>query len=189
MKALTVITTNDGKFREFTDALSVSDIRIQRLNARYPEIQADSLEEVVVFGMQWLNGKADPPFVIDDSGLFIEGLKGFPGVYSSHAYRTVGNDGILKLMEGISDRKAVFMTVIGLFSNGKARTFKGACHGNIAYAARGNGGFGFDPIFCPAGSSRTFAEFSVSEKNEISHRGIALRKLKQTLIRDNEEQA
>jgi XTP/dITP diphosphohydrolase len=187
VKRLLVVTTNDGKFREFLEVLSSPEIIITRLNREYPEIQADSLEEVVEFGAHWLKGKARTPFVIDDSGLFIGGLRGFPGVYSSHAYKTVGNEGILRLMEGRTNRKAYFKTVIGLFNGGNLRIFVGTRRGSITETPRGSNGFGFDPIFCPSGSGRTFAEMTTSEKNEISHRGIALRKLKRSLALDAEK--
>ena len=75
---------------------------LEHLKTSYPEIQAESLEETIVPGLEWLVSKFDRPVMIDDSGLFIDALKGFPGVYSSYAFRTLGCEGILRLMEGLA---------------------------------------------------------------------------------------
>ena len=179
---LKFITTNEGKFSEFNDALSGADVNLERLNMSYPEIQAESLEGVIAFGMQWLDKKVHGPYVIDDSGLFISELNGFPGVYSAFAFRALGNAGILRLMGGMRNRKAIFRTVIGLSINGHHSTLDGECEGTITATERGESGFGFDPIFRPSDSTMTFAEMNIGEKNALSHRGAALRKLKNTLL-------
>ncbi len=142
------------------------------LNIGYPEIQADTLEEVVEHALDELKGYA--PLVIDDSGLFIDALKGFPGVYSSYVMRTLGCAGILKLMDGTENRNARFECIIGCMdAGGDTRIFKGTVHGDIAPEARGKQGFGYDPVFIPWDYHKTFAEMSTKEKNGISHRGRA----------------
>ena len=181
MNTLKVITTNEGKFTEFGSALADIGLNLERVNIAYPEIQADTLGEVVTFGMQWLNRKLSKPYVIDDSGLFIGGLGGFPGVYSSYAYRTLGNAGILALMDATGDRSAVFRTVIGLSSDKGHFLFEGECAGSITREQTGTRGFGFDPIFKPSGSAMTFGQMATGEKNAVSHRGAALKKLKDAL--------
>ncbi len=174
MRRLQVITTNDGKFAEFSQALSAAVQELTRLDMPYPEVQADSLEEVVRFGMEWLSSRLEGSFVIDDSGLFIDSLGGFPGVYSSYAFRTLGMRGILKLLQGVPGRGATFKTVLGLYHNGTAALFQGECRGRISTSPEGDGGFGYDPVFIPVGEERSFAEMTPSEKNGVSHRGRAV---------------
>jgi XTP/dITP diphosphohydrolase len=114
--------------------------------------------------------------MIDDSGLFINALKGFPGVYSAYGQKTVGNKGILKLMDGVEDRTAVFKCCIGCMIGEERIIVTGTCHGYILFEEKGDGGFGYDPIFTPDGD-RSFAEIPVEEKNAISHRGNATKLL------------
>ncbi|WP_297510145.1 XTP/dITP diphosphatase [Thermococcus sp.] len=171
---LAFITSNPGKVEEARKYFRPLGVEVYQLHFEYPEIQADTLEEVAEYGARWLAKKLDEPFFLDDSGLFIEALKGFPGVYSAYVYRTLGIKGILKLMEGISDRRAYFKSVIAYW-DGELHIFTGRVDGEITTEARGKGGFGFDPIFRPAGFDKTFAEMTTEEKNVISHRGRALK--------------
>ncbi len=170
---LQFITTNEGKFREVATVLAAHGVDLSRLDVRYPEVQADTLEEVVSFGLEWLTRRHGGDMMVDDSGLFVEALGGFPGVYSAYVYRTLGTAGILKLLLEGEDRRARFMTVLGLQRGGRKVVLRGECGGTIGHATRGKGGFGFDPIFIPEGHDRTFAEMSVEEKNAVSHRGRA----------------
>ncbi|MDK2870545.1 MAG: XTP/dITP diphosphohydrolase [Pyrococcus sp.] len=175
------ITSNDGKVREAKKFLEPLGINVIKKPLEYPEIQADTLEDVVVFGLNWLKDKVDKPFIIEDSGLFIEALNGFPGVYSAYVYKTIGLDGILKLMEGIENRKAYFKSVIG-FYDGEIHLFVGEVRGRISNEKRGSHGFGYDPIFVPDGFDKTFAEMSTEEKNSVSHRGKALKEFYSWMI-------
>jgi XTP/dITP diphosphohydrolase len=166
---------------------------------RYPEIQSDTLEEVARFGVDWLvshtllppdpdeNGfSPDRPFILDDSGLFVDALGGFPGVYSAYVHRTLGYEAILTLLSDLrspAHRGAVFSTVIGLHTKEAGTTlFRGDCRGTIAADADGSGGFGYDPIFVPEGSSCTFARMDMSQKDRVSHRGKAFRMLFEHLL-------
>ena len=176
------ITTNKGKWREFQEELNKYEM--ERISMEYPEIQADSLKEVALYGLQYLAKKIDGIFMIEDSGLFIKALKGFPGVYSSYVFKTIGNEGILKIMQGVEERKASFHSLIALY-DGKEHFFEGICNGRIANEQRGKGGFGYDPIFIPNGCKKTFAEMETKEKNKYSHRGKAIRKLKNYLKTSN----
>lgn len=170
------VTTNAGKFREVFQILDGHGLKIERIDRAYPELQADTLEEVVAYALDELGADLDD-FFVDDSGLFVEGLHGFPGPYSSHAFRKIGIAGMTCLLHGVSDRRARFETVLGLRRQGETRILKGECRGTIAEEARGYGGFGFDPIFVPEGHAKTLAEMTTDEKNAISHRGIAARAL------------
>jgi len=147
---------------------------LKRIPGAYKEIQADSLEEVVKDALNTINS-IDNGVFIEDAGLFIKALNGFPGVYSSYIENTIGNDGILKLMKDVNDRKAVFKSVIG-FKGSDIKIFEGEVKGEIALESRGTKGFGYDPIFIPEGHKKTFAE-DFELKSRISHRKRALEKL------------
>jgi len=170
------ITGNRHKYEEAKVILG----EIKMLSVAYPEIQADNLEEVVIYGMDYLKNKIDGNFFIEDSGLFIKSLRGFPGVFSSYVFKTIGNEGILKLMGGERHREATFISVVAYY-NGKTHIFKGECKGKIAEKIKGDKGFGYDPIFIPEGSEKTFGEMETEEKNKYSHRGRAIRKLRKYL--------
>ena len=175
-KELIVITSNQGKFMEIARELSKLKIRAVQKKFPYPEIQADALEDVVNFGLEYLLGKLDKPFIIDDSGLFIHSLHGFPGVYSHFIYDALGKHKVLELLCGHDQRKAHFETAIGYVDqNQKKHLFTGRCDGAIGKISKGSFGFGYDPIFIPEGQERTFAQMSPMEKNQISHRGKATR--------------
>lgn len=167
------MTSNEGKFREVSRLLKARGLALERLDVRYPEVQADTLDEVVTAALDWLGPQYGDGLLVDDSGLFVHRLGGFPGVYSSYVYRALGCGGVLKLLEGVGDRAALFETCMGLRQDGKNHLLHGRCPGALATEERGTGGFGFDPIFLPEGHTRTFAEMSVEEKNTVSHRGRA----------------
>ena len=118
----------------------------------------------------------------DDSGLEIDALNGEPGIYSARYAGTHGDhpaniNKVLKSLDGNSNRRARFCTVISLMWEGNEHFFEGTVEGTIRTERSGNGGFGYDPIFEPAGYNITFAEMSMEEKNSISHRGRAMEKL------------
>ena len=178
MREIYFVTGNKGKLLEAQKKFSDLDIKIIQKDIGYPEIQADTLEEVAEFGVKHVAEKLDTTFILEDAGLFIDALKGFPGVYSAYIYKTIGFNGILKLMKDVNDRGAIFRSVYAYKEPDSAtRFFIGECRGVIAIKDRGSNGFGFDPIFIPDGSTRTFAEMSTEEKNSFSHRGKALEKL------------
>lgn len=118
----------------------------------------------------------------DDSGLEIEALNGEPGVFSAryageHGNHAANIDKTLTALKNITNRKANFRTVISLIWNGEEHFFEGIVNGTIRRERSGNEGFGYDPIFQPDGCDKTFAEMSLSEKNKISHRAIAMARL------------
>ncbi|MCW3102483.1 MAG: deoxyribonucleotide triphosphate pyrophosphatase [Bacteroidetes bacterium] len=118
----------------------------------------------------------------DDTGLEVEALDGRPGVYSARYAGEEKNAGlnmdkILAELNGISNRKARFKTVVSLVIDGKERQFEGLVNGVILHEKRGGKGFGYDPIFQPDGHTRSFAEMGLEEKNKISHRALAVNKL------------
>lgn len=179
-RMIRILTGNAGKFREIKAHLEGEDITVVQDASEFVEVQCDTLEEVVLYGLEEHVARKgeDGTVMKDDSGLFIDALGGFPGVYSSYALRTISNRGLLKLMEGERDRRATFKTAIGLFEPGSGISiFRGEVAGTITHEERGKLGFGFDPIFLPEGEDRTFAEMTVEDKNSMSHRIRALRSL------------
>ncbi|WP_345949364.1 MULTISPECIES: non-canonical purine NTP diphosphatase [unclassified Mucilaginibacter] len=118
----------------------------------------------------------------DDSGLEIEALNNEPGVYSAryagqHGQHEANINKVLQNLQGVTNRRACFRTVISLIWNGEEHFFEGTINGNIRQEKAGAEGFGYDPIFEPDGYNITFAEMSMAEKNRISHRAIAMEKL------------
>jgi XTP/dITP diphosphohydrolase len=177
---LKIITSNPGKVVEYREALSSFSVDIEHVKMPYDEIQASGLKDVVRHGMTSLRTAGMKDFIIDDSGLFVNALNGFPGVYSSYVLKTIGNAGMLKLMENAKERKANFQCCVGCNVNGKDIVVTGRCDGVILENENGTGGFGYDPIFSTDGK-RSFAEMPIPEKNEISHRGNAVRLLMEEL--------
>ncbi|MBM3169597.1 MAG: RdgB/HAM1 family non-canonical purine NTP pyrophosphatase [Bacteroidetes bacterium] len=118
----------------------------------------------------------------DDTGLEVAALNGAPGVYSGRFAGEPRSDVrnvklLLEKMQGQENRSARFRTVIALIINGKEYQFDGIAEGKITHISSGEGGFGYDPVFQPKGEERTFAMLSIQEKNEISHRGKAIKAL------------
>lgn len=182
-----MVTSNQGKLREFRSALLPLGHEVVHSSEDCDEIQADTLQEVVLSCLQQLKEKGLKDFVIDDSGLFVHALKGFPGVYSSYALRTIRLDGVLRLLDDEDDRSAHFECCIGASIGGEEFTVTGRCDGALALLPSGNGGFGFDPLFVPSGYAQTFAEISIGEKNRISHRGKAVQAFSAELRRRFDE--
>ncbi len=171
-------TGNPGKLEEVKAKFASLDFEVEQLEDEYPEIQTDTLEDVVAEGLKWLYERHKLPIIIDDSGLFIEALGGFPGVYSAYVFKTLGSDGILKQMEGLENRRAEFRCCAGYIdANGLVIIKTGYSQGYIIHETRGTGGFGYDPIFMPYEHEQTFAELDMETKNTISHRGRAFEAL------------
>ncbi len=180
MRSLYFITGNKGKFSEAKKKFSELNIKIIQRDLGYPEIQADSLEDVARFGADDIQKRFNKPFFLEDAGLFIDSLNGFPGVYSAYVFYKIGCSGILKLMEGLEDdtRKASFRSVIAYKEPDRDPVlFIGESYGVISKKPKGENGFGYDPIFIPEKGIKTFAQMETEEKNQYSHRGKSLIKL------------
>lgn len=129
----------------------------------------------------------DIPVFADDSGLEVEALNNEPGVNSAYyaglpRNHEANNQKLLRELSGKPNRNARFVTVITLIDKGQIHYFEGEVKGTIATALSGKSGFGYDPLFIPDGHTQTFAEFTAEEKNAISHRGRAVRKLIEFLM-------
>lgn len=143
---------------------------------------ADTLEGNALQKARYIKDKFGYDCFADDTGLEVEALNNTPGVYSAR-YAGPAKDSVenmkkvLREMEGISDRKACFRTVIALIQGKEEQLFEGRVDGKILTAQQGEAGFGYDPIFQPEGFDLSFAEMPMDEKNKISHRGRAIQQL------------
>ena len=143
---------------------------------------ADTLEGNALQKARYIKDKFGYDCFADDTGLEVEALNNAPGVYSAR-YAGPAKDSVeimkkvLREIEGISDRKACFRTVIALIQGKEEHLFEGRVDGKILTAQQGEAGFGYDPIFQPEGFDLSFAEMPMDEKNKISHRGRAIQQL------------
>lgn len=191
MKQIIFATHNKHKTEEIQQLVKdkIEIISLDSLNERkdIPET-GDTLKENARQKAAYIYDKYKKDCFADDTGLEVEALNGRPGVYSA---RYAGEkcsfddniDKLLEEMDGKTNRKARFLTVICLIENGKERYFEGECKGVITTERYGKKGFGYDPVFIPDGHAESFAEMSGEDKNKISHRGIATRKLIDYLLK------
>ena len=171
------MTQNPDKFREARSILDGQGIQIRQLRQPKVEVQDSSLEKIARFAVKAASVNRTGLLVVEDSGLFIEALKGFPGPFSSYVYKTIGLNGILSLMHDQRKRNAYFQTSIAVASiNISPRVFTGTVRGSVSRQIRGTAGFGYDPIFIPEGLRETFGQTRADFKNKTSHRARALLK-------------
>jgi XTP/dITP diphosphohydrolase len=192
---LAVATRNQGKIREIGEALRGLPLHLITWEEfpgwRVPEEKGKTFEENALEKAESLAGFSGLPSLADDSGLEVEALGGAPGVASAHYAGRHGDDAaniarLLRELEGIpeEERQARFVCVLALVGpRGERFLVREECEGRITGEPRGEGGFGYDPVFVPRGYSRTMAELSLEEKNSLSHRGKALRRLRELLER------
>lgn len=185
MKKIVFATNNPHKLLEIRSMLkgkyeivSLADIGcFEDIPETMPTLFGNALQKA-----EYILDKYGVDCFADDTGLEVEALNGEPGVYSA---RYAGEDKdatanmkkLLGALSGKSNRKAQFRTVIALLLNGEQHIFEGIVEGEIAETIKGEKGFGYDPIFIPEGYNQTFAELGADEKNKISHRGRAVKKL------------
>lgn len=185
---LVIATRNRGKITEIRDLLDGFPVRIKNLDSfgPTPAVEEDgrSFEENAYKKASFAARVLGLPALADDSGLAVAALGGAPGIHSA---RYAGEqatdrqrcDRLLAEMEGVSDRRAAFECVISLaVPTGAALTYEARCEGVIARSPSGDHGFGYDPIFIYPSLNRTFAQLKREEKNRVSHRGKALRELR-----------
>ena len=181
-KKLVFATNNAHKLEEIADILgekikllSLKDIEC---TADIPET-ANTLEGNATQKAEYIYQQYGLDCFADDTGLEVEALDGAPGVFSAR-YAGEGHNSednmqkLLQNLQGVTNRKAQFRTVICLIWDGKRYLFEGICKGEIIEEKRGNAGFGYDPIFVPEGYDQTFAELGNDIKNSISHRAKAV---------------
>jgi len=168
------VSSNTHKFTEAQRILSNLGLEISLFKTTLEEIQSNSLGEIAKRKVLDAYSKVQKPVIIEDDGLFIDSLDGFPGPYSSYAYDTIGNKGIMNLLEKIESRNAKFVAIIA-YCNGvdDVQLFESSIPGKISLSIE-EGGWGYDPIFIPDGESKTYA--NVSDKDKFSHRSASLKK-------------
>ena len=167
-------SSNEHKFEEVQRILSNLGVNIKLFKTTLEEIQSNSLNEIAKRKAIDAFTKIQKPILIEDDGLFINSLNGFPGPYSSYAYDTIGNKGIIQLLQNTEHRDAKFVAIIA-YCNGidEVKLFESSIPGKISKEIE-KGGWGYDPIFIPDGESKTFA--NVSDKDKFSHRSASLKK-------------
>ncbi len=177
-RELLFVTANAHKLEEANLSLAPFGLHLKMAGVEKVEVQADRLDAIASYAARVAAEKSGKSVVCEDSGLFINVLGGFPGPYSSYAFRTIGCNGVLRLMVGSADRRCSFQSAVSYCAaGGSPITFMGVAEGSLAGKARGSRGFGFDPIFVPAaGDGRTFAQMEMAEKGQLSHRGDAFRR-------------
>lgn len=189
MKVLCFATNNLHKIDEVRIALGdnqrILTLEDAGIKEELPETQ-DTLEGNARQKAQYIFDRHGLSSFADDTGLEVDSLGGAPGVYSARyaGPRCLADDNmnlLLKNLEGVPSRSAQFRTVIHLVLPEGQWSFEGVIRGTLLHERRGSGGFGYDPLFLPDGHDRTLAEMSLSEKNRISHRGEAVRKLAEFL--------
>lgn len=169
------ITSNKNKVREFRQILEPK-IKVEHLEMEYPELRSDDPEEVAGLAAKQLAGKLNKTVVVEDSGLFIKSLNGFPGTCSAYIHKRIGLKGILRLMEGIKDRSCMYMSAVAYCEPKKEPlSFLGTEKGTISKSIRGNNGFGHDPIFIPEGSKKTYGEMKNTEEVKKFRRRAVLK--------------
>ena len=184
MKKLIFATNNPNKLAEIKSAVKffeVVGLKEMDLHDDIPET-GTTLEENALIKSQYIYQKTGLSCFADDTGLEVEALGGRPGVYSAryageHATAEENMQKLLLEMDGQKNRNACFRTVISLILNGEEYFFEGKVLGEILLQKTGDDGFGYDPIFKPTGYDQSFAEMTMKQKNEISHRGVAVKKL------------
>lgn len=182
---LVIASSNRHKIEEISNLLPSSIVLRTAeeigITEEIPET-AETIEGNAIMKAQYIFDRFSCNCFADDTGLEVEALGNQPGVHSAR-YATDGHDHVanvkllLKNLDGVENRKARFRTVIALFWEGELHTFEGIVNGKIVDQPTGDQGFGYDPIFIPDGSEKTFAQMDLEEKNKISHRALATVKL------------
>lgn len=170
-------TSNPHKFDEAQFVVKGFGLTLKRLPSKGLELQADEVSEIASFSARESYRRFGLPLIVEDTGLFIKSLGGFPGCYSSFAFKSLGCDGILRLLSPSLGREAGFVSAVAYCAGGAPRVFTGRLGGRISKRTEGSGGFGFDPIFVPLGARKTLGQMTLKQKCGLSHRALALRAL------------
>jgi XTP/dITP diphosphohydrolase len=188
-RSMVLATRNQGKLIEFRKLLSGFEVDVKSLSdfGPIPPVLEDgtTFEENAYKKAHSTARVLGFPALADDSGLVVAALKGAPGVHSARfagegASDEANNLKLLRMMQGMASRRAVFQCVIVIaVPRGPALVYEGRCEGEIAHEVRGTNGFGYDPVFYYPAMKKTFGEMPEEEKNRVSHRGKAMAKLRE----------
>ena len=169
------VTTNKGKMGEAREIGAHYGIEFIPNDYDAVEIRADDPVEIAVESAKDAYGKIKEPLIVEDSGLFIDTLNGFPGTYSAFVFHTIGVEGVLKVMENKVKKDATMKSAVAYTDGKEIKSFLGEVKGTVPKDQRGTSGFGYDPVFIPEGRDRTFAE-DLDYKAAVSHRAQSIRK-------------
>jgi XTP/dITP diphosphohydrolase len=175
---LTLITGNAGKTAELSRLLGV-ELHNQKIVL--PEVQSTDVRVVARAKALAAYQELRRPVLVDDTGLYINAWGELPGALIAWFLDNVGNEGVLRMLQGWDDRSARVVTALGYCDDRGVRIFDGELPGSVAIEVRGEHGFGYDPIFIPHGHQQTFAELGSDVKDVISMRAIAAQKLRDFL--------
>ena len=171
-RSILLLTSNRHKCAEANTILKPYNLKLIQKPAKGIEIQSDSLEEVARVCAKAAYKRLRVPLLVEDSGLFVDALRGFPGVYSSAIYTQVGCEGILRLLAQERRKSAKFVCALAYADENGVRLFRGVVHGSIARRITPGEGFGYDPIFIARGYSKPFSA-APQLKAKLSHRARA----------------
>ncbi|MBC8287323.1 MAG: RdgB/HAM1 family non-canonical purine NTP pyrophosphatase [Nitrospinae bacterium] len=173
------VTGNPNKVREASEILDLILEPVQ-VGGLF-EVQSPDLDVVVRHKALQAYASLQCPVMVEDSGLLFRAWNGLPGALVKWFEETVGCSGMLKMVEGFSDRGATAICCFAVYDGQTMKIARGEVNGTLSDSIRGKNGFGWDVIFIPEGHEQTYGEMSASEKNGISHRKRALDELKQIL--------
>jgi XTP/dITP diphosphohydrolase len=174
--SIVLVTQNKHKLAELSPLFEKYGMQFETTSLEKLEIQSNSVEEIAKAAASHAFVTLNRPVVLDDTGFFVSALKDFPGAFAAFVLQSIGYEGILKLLEGVEDRSARFVTAVGFCDGTHLKTFIGEVHGTVSDEPSGSEGFGYDPIFIPEGFTKTYADLTFTEKVSISHRSRAFRK-------------
>ena len=165
MEKITYVTGNWAKILSARQILEPLGFEIEQIKMDVPELQHDKIEEVAKYSAKWASDTLKKSVIKNDSGLCVDALNGFPGPYTHYVDDTLKEDGILKLLEGVENRKAHFEEVLAYCEYGKEPViFKSITNGTIAYEKSGKYGWSWDFIFIPEGEEKTLGCFPDDER-------------------------
>lgn len=165
IKKITYVTGNWAKIASARQILEPLGIEVDNIKMDTVEIQADDVEDIAKYSAKWASEQLKCDVLKNDSGLFVEALKGFPGPYTHYADDTLGEDGLLKLLAGEENRRAYFKEVLAYCEYGKEPiTFVGITPGTIALEKSGTYGWSWDFVFIPDGSEKALACYPDEER-------------------------
>lgn len=176
------VTSNQNKVKE---AENILKLKINKTDIDIKEIQAIEIEEIVKDKANKAYNLIGKPVLVEDVGLYIKSWNGFPGALIKWILKTIGNEGLCKILQEY-DRETTAKTCICIYNGNDFQVFRGEVKGEITKQPRGENGFGWDSIFQPDGWNKTFGEMSQEEKDKISMRKIALLKMKEFLEKNPE---
>lgn len=187
MKEIYFVSGNIDKFLEIqkiADQEYNGKIKITFKKTELNEIQSNDILQIVKYKVKQAYHVIKNPVIVEDDGFFIQSLKGFPGTYASYVSNTIGNEGILRLLQNEENREAFFISIYSFFDGTSYVYFEGKINGKINNTII-PGGWGFDPIFIPEGENQSFSQMDRIKKNKISHRSKAFKKFLSWYLDEN----